>query len=275
VKKVIIAVATVAALVGSPVWAADLAVKAPSPAAATAYNWSGPYWGLNAGYGFANQTATENDNPPLLVNIPAAQRIFTFNRDGAIAGGQIGYNWQIARPWLVGVEADLDWADVKGNDTSTFLFGGAFPGAFTASSRLEWFGTLRGRLGLIVDDRLLVFGTGGLAYGETKFTGSIVNNFGAPLVLSAGASPICANNAVCYQGSTSKTSAGWVVGAGLEYAVWNNVTLKAEYLYVDLGSDTMTLGPTAAISGGAPASATYKFSDTVANIVRGGFNVKF
>jgi outer membrane immunogenic protein len=254
-----------------------MAVKARTSAPVpTTYSWTGGYAGLNAGYGFADTTTVnETDNPPLLVNIPNSQRTFSFKRSGAAAGAQFGYNWQFDRSWLVGLETDIDWTHIDGSTSTFFKFGGAFPGAFTASSKLEWLGTVRGRFGYVWNDRLLIFGSGGLAYGDTRLTGSIVNNFGAPLLLSVGGSPICANNSICYAVDQSRTSVGWAAGGGLEYAAWNNVTFKIEYLYVNLGNDTVTLGPTTAISGGPTGSATYKFSDNIANILRAGFNLKF
>jgi outer membrane immunogenic protein len=270
-KKPLVVAAAAIALLSAPAFAADMPTKAPL---ASPYNWAGWYWGLNAGYGWADPTVTETDNPPLLVNIPAAQRKFSFSHAGALAGVQAGYNWQYGRNWLAGLETDFDWANVRGNTSSAFLFGGAFPGAFTASSRTDWLGTLRARLGYLPTDRLLVYGTGGLAYGDVKRSGSILNNFGAPLILSAGAAPVCANNSVCYQGSDSKISVGWTLGGGIEFAGWNNVTFKIEYLYVNLGNGTLNLVPTSAITG-TPGSATFKFSDNVYNIVRVGFNVKY
>ena len=122
-------------------------------------------------------------------------------------------------------------------------------------------------------DRLLVYGTGGFAYGRIEATGSVNNNFGAGLLLGAPGAPVCAANSTCYQGSESKTATGWTLGGGLEYAAWKNVTVKLEYIYVKLGAETLTLSPSATTTGGG--SATFKFSDNVYNIVRAGLNLKF
>lgn len=174
---------------------------------------------------------------------------------------------------MAGLEADFDYLDHSGDTTSSFLFGGAFPGSFIASQRTKWIGTVRGRLGVLPMDRLLVYGTGGFAYGRIEATGSLNNNFGAGLLLGAPGAPVCVANSTCYQGSESKTATGWTLGGGLEYAAWKNVTVKLEYIHVKLGAETLTLSPSATTTGGG--SATFKFSDNVYNIVRAGLNLKF
>ena len=249
--------------------AADLPAKAPPIAP---YDWTGFYAGVNAGYGDIRGAAvTQNDNAPTLINILAAERRFSFApRSGFVGGVQAGYNWQMAPTWVMGVEADLSYLDGGRDTTSAFLFGGAFPGSFTASQQTKWIGTVRGRLGFLPTDRLLVYGTGGFAYGRIETSGSVNNNFGANLLLGA---PICAAQSTCYQGSESKTATGWTAGGGLEYAAWRNVTLRLEYLYVELGGETLALSPSATTTGGG--SATFKFSSTAFNVVRGGVSFKF
>ena len=271
-KKFIFALVAIAATT-SAAFASDLAAKAPAFKApvATAYNWTGWYVGVNGGGDWANSNITETDIAPLVVNIPAAQRQFSMRHSGVMGGLQGGYNWQFAPNWMAGVEADIAFSNDRGNTTSGFLFGGAFPGNFMADTRTDWLATTRARIGFLPAERVLVYATGGAAFGHVKTNGSINNNFGAPLVL--GAVPVCQNNSVCYQGSESKTAAGWTLGGGLEYAVWNNVTAKLEYLYVNLGARTLTLSPSPTTTGGG--AATFAFGDSVYNIVRAGVNLKF
>jgi outer membrane immunogenic protein len=173
--------------------AADLArpvYKAPAPVV-VAYNWTGLYGGLNIGYGWGEAQFGG------FGNIKPA---------GVFGGGQIGYNWQGAgSPWVVGVEVDSVFANLKDD---------ASDGVDSVSSKLDYFGTLRGRIGYAFD-RALVYGTGGLAWGHNKVTAAEV-----------GLGSV----------SESKNHVGWTVGAGLEWALVNNWTAKVEYLYVDLGS---------------------------------------
>ncbi len=128
--------------------------------------------------------------------------------------------------------------------------------------------TTRARIGFLPSDRLLIYATGGIAYGNVQYAGSVASNFNGALSFGG---PTCAALSVCWQGSSSTASLGWTVGAGLELAVWNNVSLKVEYLFVDLGGASVTFGPTPTTTGGHPV---FNFNDMIYNIVRLGFNVK-
>jgi outer membrane immunogenic protein len=96
----------------------------------------------------------------------------TFGIGGGFGGFQAGYNWQSNR-WLAGVEADFDWAAIKGNGTSNFTLE-VFPANYQATENIKWFGTVRARLGWLPTDNLLLYGTGGLAYGRVE-AGAILN----------------------------------------------------------------------------------------------------
>jgi outer membrane immunogenic protein len=269
-KKILVAGIAAAAFCGAPALAADLPVKAPAPAF---YNWTGFYGGLNAGYGWADPTVIGPINPSD-VDLGIGQTSFPYHHSGFIGGVQAGYNWQAGRNWLVGLETDFDGANIRGNtNTPVSLLitstPGGFAGTFAASSKTDWLGTTRARIGFLPSDRLLIYATGGLAYGHIQYAGSVSSNF--PGALSFGG-PICAGNSVCWQGSSSKISTGWTVGGGLELAVWNNVSFKVEYLYVDLAGALVTFAPTPTTTAGNPI---FKFNDMVYNIVRLGFNVKY
>ena len=157
----------------------------------------------------------------------------TFDVSGGLIGGTVGYNWQFGQV-VVGAEGDIDWSGIKG--TTTVLCPGG------CETRNKWLATVRGRLGYAFD-RFLPYFTGGLAVGDI--------NASLPLPVLPG-------------GSIS--SAGWTVGAGLEVGVVSNVSLKAEYLYVDLGN--FNCGLNCGLAPGGNVSFT-------TNIFRGGANLRF
>jgi outer membrane immunogenic protein len=154
-----------------------------------------------------------------------------FGVSGPMVGGTAGYNLQLGS-FVVGLEADVDWTSIKGSTTVNCVG--------TCETRNNWLGTARGRIGYAFD-RFLPYLTAGAAYGDIKGTVASVGNFSA-------------------------TKAGWVGGAGLEYAFADNWSAKLEYLYVDLSKATCN----ATCSGSDPFSVTFQTS-----IVRGGLNYKF
>jgi opacity protein-like surface antigen len=128
----------------------------------------------------------------------------------------------------IGVESDIQVSHI--NDSSSYTvtccIGIAGPnGVLTRAQNLDWFGTVRGRLGLAIWDRTLVYGTAGLMYGE-----EVVNS---NLVFPA----------IGYQATSSGTHSGWTAGGGIEYAFTNNISAKLEGLYYNLGTETITAGP--------------------------------
>jgi outer membrane immunogenic protein len=208
--------------------AADLPVKARAPmTVAPQFSWTGIYVGLNAGYGWGDTSGTLFSTAPGQVNI-----------SGALAGGQIGGNYQFANNFVVGIEADYQWADIDGS--STTLAG------VTRTADVERFGTVRGRLGFAWD-RWLAYVTGGYAFGaKTEVT--IVP--GALLASSA-------------------TLDGWTAGVGVEYAFAPNWSAKLEYLHIDLNDKTFFSG--------LGACAVTSLCQVGANIdlVRVGLNYRF
>jgi outer membrane immunogenic protein len=257
---------------------ASRAHAAPPPAP---YSWTGFYIGGNAGYGWGNSSfafSPGDDTGAFLLYGSGTEGIDvhsgTFRESGPLGGMQLGYNWQFGRNWVTGIEADIDLADVSGSTAIPGIM--TFPSSplvegvvVTASQKLEWFGTVRARLGYLPTDRLLVFATGGLAYGETKTNSSIaVSSPG----FGAGALS-CVGGSACVAGAESQTSAGWTVGGGVEYAAWKNLTIRAEYLYVNLGNQNVNLTTVPPSSG--PGSVVANFNQAAFNIVRVGINYKF
>lgn len=235
--------------------AADLPVKAPASPLGASYNWSGIYAGLNAGWGWVRDRGnTFCIDPTGVVNgfgcVSNAIAGPQIDGDGFIGGGQIGYNWQVNQ-WVFGVEADIQGADIKGSVDIIFNTGEG-PGRFVAHEKLNWLGTVRGRVGWAWD-RLLIYGTGGFAYGGVD----VDQNTIFPTVQ--------------YPSSVSMTKTGWTAGGGLEWAFYGNWSGKIEGLYYSLGSISTV--------GGAVGDATGYFGgkdfDVKGGIIRAGLNYKF
>jgi outer membrane immunogenic protein len=156
----------------------------------------------------------------------------TFDLSGGLIGGTVGYNWQFGQA-VIGAEGDIDWSGIKGTTTTVLCPGGC-------ETRNKWLATARGRVGFSFD-RFLPYFTGGLAFGDIN-----ANRPGFP--------------------GGSISNAGWTVGAGLEVGLVSNVSLKAEYLYVDLGN--FNCGLNCGLAPGGNVSFT-------TSVFRGGANVRF
>jgi outer membrane immunogenic protein len=254
------------ALVGiSSASAADLAprpyTKAPVLVEEAVYNWTGFYAGLNLGWGSIHDRGDPFCVTPAGVlngvgcdttNVPGAH----IRGSGILGGGQIGYNWQ-AGHLVYGLEADIQGTDIKGSlnilgPFNTVGGGNSGPASFTADEKLSWLGTVRGRVGYAWD-RVLLYGTGGLAYGEVK----VDQNTIFPGLI--------------YPSSASSTRTGWVAGGGIEWAFSGNWSAKAEGLYYDLGNISTSGGP-------IPAGGLYlggKTFNVQGVIARAGVNYRF
>jgi outer membrane immunogenic protein len=257
-KKIVLAT-VLAALGSASALAADLPARGiytKAPAYEAVSNWTGFYVGGNAGYSWMN--GTDKISGPLIGDgiIPASVPVAPH---GFIGGGQLGYNWQISPRWVVGVEADMSWTDME---KTSAVAGSDLTRIMTAHEKLDWLGTARARVGFIPADHILVYGTGGLAYGHVGLSTALTT------VRLDGTLNCTGNN--CENGSTSDTKVGWTIGAGTEWAFTNNWSLKAEYLHYDLGtvSHIMT-------DPNFPAAVLNAASDTKGNIVRAGVNYHF
>jgi outer membrane immunogenic protein len=204
------------------------------PAPPPVYNWSGFYLGANAGWSFINVTDTATFTGGVLGGVAATG---TGTANGAVAGGQIGYNYQINAA-VLGIEGDFDWSGVSETATS---------GIVSETSKVPWLATIRGRAGFAVD-RVLFYGTAGVAFVDVS---DDVTATGVGTLFNA-----------------SQTDVGWTVGAGVEAALTQNLTVKVEYLYVD--ADLSLSGPVALIGGNLAFSGTLSES-----IVRAGINFKY
>jgi outer membrane immunogenic protein len=262
--------------------AADMPMKAPLT---PALSWTGFYFGANVGGGWGNQSVGYAPNDSNSAELFTAANgggppATSFLSSGALAGVQAGYNWQTQRNWLIGVEADIDWSGIKGSGSSSYLVfptSLALPAASPINEQTLWFGTVRGRLGYLPTQNLLGYFTGGFAYGQIKHTGSYINESGTAFGVGLGAE--CNADATCFAGSSTSTAVGWTVGGGLEYAVSQRLSIKAEYLYVSLGSTSLTetaLVPAIGAPAGTPLSSiNANFDHTNFNVVRIGSNFRF
>ena len=227
-KKILMASAALLTMVTASS-AADLYAKAPAHAAPV-FNWTGFYVGVNAGYGGGESA--------IITESPLGSGVLALKSNGFLGGGQFGYNWQ-AGQFLYGFEADIQGTGVK----SSLGLGGVVGG--DAGTTVDYFGTVRGRIGFLPWERLVVYATGGLAYGQTT------TDSGVPL--------------------GRNTKLGWTAGAGFEYMIAPNWSLKTEYLYVDLGKDAFNLDQF-----GLPPGTGFSISEkTDMHVVRAGVNYHF
>lgn len=225
--------------------------------------WSGLYLGAHAGWArsagdgvnFSGtaESGVGNFNRIRAIQTGAVAGRLAEDGDGLIAGGQIGYNWQ-SGALVYGLEADLSWLGQSASGVlgPTAVAGWA-PYTTTASTDISWLGTVRGRLGYDLNRTMLLYVTGGLAYGHAGFEAAITN---LPL----------ANTTVL---SSSGVRAGWTVGGGLDVAISRNLSVRAEYLYFDLGSETITAAYTPNAGSSFSARADYD-----GHIIRAGLNYK-
>jgi outer membrane immunogenic protein len=271
VKKLGLAsVAWIAAACFGAAVAADLppAYKVPVKAIAPASNWNGFYIGGNVGYGWDSGSsgvsafATDPILAPALAFMLAQGAYPTSlspSAKGVIGGGQIGYNWQLPSQWLVGLETDLQGSGIKGSASQTLSPPFVSMTSTGVTKSIDWFGTVRGRIGFLVTPQWLLYGTGGLAYGETKSSFTTTD-------LTFGCMP---GAGACATGASSGVRAGWTAGAGTEAMLAPNWSVKVEYLYVDLGGRSVN----------APSfTLPIVFSSSTAfreQIVRAGLNYHF
>jgi outer membrane immunogenic protein len=283
-KRSILAAALILG-VSAPAFAADIPVKArPAPVVVDTWNWNGFYLGLNGGYSWGRSRTNVDyfSLPSGAPIVPPAGSVTsgTFSLNGGIFGGQVGYNW-VGSGWLFGFEGDLQWSGEKGRATFTcattalpgIVIGGVcvpgvtagLPAGFTGATltleqHIQWFGTLRGRAGWLVTPSVLLYATGGLAFGSIRSSGALTS-IGPNLQI------------VSSLFSNTKTNAGWTIGGGIEGHLGGNWTGKLEYLYMDLGSVTnqvtlITIQPVTGIG----ANISSRITD---HVLRAGINYHF
>jgi outer membrane immunogenic protein len=255
--------------------AADLPVKAYTkapPIVDPVYNWTGFYVGLNAGGGWND---TKDDVFPTgclldaacslqpVTNNPLRSDSVRLNGSGFIGGAQAGYNWQ-RNKWVFGIEGDINYNGLNDGNSINRPLAAPLVGNLIHSEtdKMDWFGTLRGRIGMTATPNLLLYGTGGLAFGQIRSASAVSFSLTRDT----------------YAGSIDQTRVGWAIGAGGEWMIAPQWSIKAEYLYVDLGKASYTNSCSAA----APACPvlalplTYQTDLRIhENIARFGVNYHF
>ncbi|WP_413993418.1 outer membrane protein [Labrys okinawensis] len=254
-NRVLLAVA--ASMLATTALAADLARAQADPTAPVyvPYNWTGFYAGANAGYGVSsghNVNLTEENTG----GAPAFERYGKISPHGGLVGLQSGYSWQTGH-LVLGLEGDVQWADINDRTTGTLANSGIGTDyVVSTKSQVDWFGTLRSRVGYAFDN-ILLYGTGGLAFGGVKSSQEFH----------------CCGGGWTANPDRNDTKVGYTLGAGVEYALSEHWTAKLEYDYIDLGSKTLNATE---LNTGVPSTfSIHTKLHTDFHTIRLGVNYKF
>jgi outer membrane immunogenic protein len=242
-KLALIVSVLVSAVTAQQAWSDGMYV--PAARGIALYDWTGLYAGLHLGGAWADTGAYDNQGYNRIGDAWGA------NSSGFLAGGQLGYNWQVG--WLMlGLEGDIGDLGLNGNGTSHFA---ATNFDTSSATDADFYLTARGRLG-IVADHWMIYATGGYFGAETRV--SITDTC---TIAPCGPSSISAKD--------SSFRSGWTAGGGIEASLGGPWTAKAEYLYYDLSDRTVS-----GLAGGAGPRFSWDL-DTHGNMVRAGVNYRF
>jgi outer membrane immunogenic protein len=206
----------VALVIGAAGMASGADLKAPitkAPPPVAIYNWTGFYVGAHVGGAWGPKDWSD---PEGFVSLPGTP-MGSHDVSGAIAGGQVGFNWQApGSNWVLGVEGQMSWADLNGDHI--------FDEDLLSKTKVRWLATVAGRLGYAWD-RVLLYAKGGVAFVRDKHQfADLDDGVVDPTFNFTG----------------DKTRTGWMVGGGIEFALGGNWSAKAEYNYMDFGNKAVT-----------------------------------
>ncbi|WP_018045544.1 outer membrane beta-barrel protein [Methylobacterium sp. 88A] len=282
--KIVLGVGAMIGLMTGTVAAADLPRRSAPPPVfvpVPAFSWTGFYAGVQAGYGFTDRqtvrtaASSVNGSGTDFFIERAGIASLSSRQEGFVAGGQAGYNYQLTpgAGLVLGIETDIAYTDLdETKRRSRGLFGSGSDSAVVTTTRqsLDFLGTVRGRLGYAFN-RVLVYGTGGLAYGNVKYQSATSFRLAGVPTLDL------------FAGGIDRLETGFAYGGGIEYALPTEsflnvfrssaVTLKVEYLHYDLGKRSVPLIGSSGL-GQSLVEATSRFRSE-GSVVRVGLNYKF
>lgn len=248
-KKIYLSTSAIALVISTTAFSADLAtVKSAPVVSAAPLLWTGFYAGLNSGYAFGTTSGAQNygwANPASFANSAQGGALSFANsgpgrnvdQGGIFGGGQVGYNYQYGKFLVFGLEADMQGAGVRGTGNAygfAPVTGNAgYLNNNVIQAGIDWMGTARGRIGFLLSPTTQIYATGGLAYGGVNLSTLPSSNIVQPSV-------IIRTNLISTQHSAQNLLAGWTGGAGAEWMFAKNWSVKAEALYYDLGSQSVS-----------------------------------
>ena len=271
-KKFFFMMASIVSVMSSAL-AADLpSRKETISAAPPPPMWTGFYAGLNAGYGFNTSNSITTSGVPYdpwaeqqaffsttrwsersQAFSAANSSSFSISQAGILGGGQIGYNYLYKDRYLVGFETDFQGSGISGSGSQYSIVSDELYylntveaskrdtiGGGAVSAGVNWFGTVRGRLGYLITPNFLAYGTGGLTYGGVyaNVTPSAYSAFS--LRFNRTLTPYGGALATSFPGSQNNVLVGWNAGGGFEWMFLSNWSVKAEAIYYNLGSETVS-----------------------------------
>ena len=252
--------------------ASDLgAALSKSPAAM----WNGFYAGVNVGAAFAGSSGLDTPADQWGSITPFSEASGTTSNAGAVGGFQAGVSKSVGS-FVFGIEADISLASAGATNTDEALFSSQYSGPTYSTSSwqatnttyqtsLDWYATIRARLGYAVMPNLVIFGTGGLAFGGVSL--DMTRDYAMGFTSSSCEMGICSTNsqsdAYTYKARGTGYAVGWAAGAGVDYALGNGITVRAEYLYISLG--TVSFDDVATLPTNTSVSQTISVARVAAN----------
>ena len=286
-KKLFLSATAIATVMSASAIAADLPSIKSAPVSPTPL-WTGFYAGLNAGYGFGTANNAQNygwANPNAFYNNVSAAAFAGANsymgrnitQGGFIGGGQAGYNYQYGKNFVLGFETDIQGAGIGGEGSATGvapyqsqeLYGFNSP----IQAGVNWMGTARGRIGYLVAPSVLLYATGGLAYG-----GTYLKTFPSSLKVEQSIYLVAQPVGISTQNAQQNFNVGWTAGGGAEWMMAPNWSIKGEALYYDLGNTSVSnliYMPLATLAANNPMGGSTTRSYYQGVIARAGINYHF